>query len=276
MKGIRSTYFRAFRLVLAVSGIFIAASMLFSGVLQAQKVESLPKPTDYVSDYAHVLSPEAIARLDSIASQLDHSQANAQIAVVTVHTLDGDDSADYATTLFETMKIGKNGSDRGVLLLFAIDDHKRSIKVGYGLEGILTDARTGDIGRAMVPALRANDYDGALTLGVTQIAQVIAADAKVTLDDAPMAAAPVPQHHSSGMNWVKVIIVLIVIALYLMRVLGSWGIFGLWGLGLFGGGRGSGGSNWGGGSFGGGSGGGGGFGGFGGGSFGGGGAGGSW
>lgn len=270
MEGFRRSFSNVFRLLLAASVVFSAAS------LAAQKIDDLPKPTDYVSDNAHVLSREAIARLDQICGELDHSQANAQIAVVTVQTLDGEDAAEYSDQLETKWKMGRKGSDRGVLVLLAVGDHQRRIEVGYGLEGILPDGKLGDIGRAMVPDLRANDFDGAVTLAVGQIAQVIAADAKVTLDDAPMAAAPVPQHHSSGMNWVKVIIVLIVIALYLMRVLGSWGIFGLWGLGLFGGGRGSGGSNWGGGSFGGGSGGGGGFGGFGGGSFGGGGAGGSW
>ena len=34
----------------------------------AEQVEDLPQPTDYVSDFAHVLSPEAIARLDRICA----------------------------------------------------------------------------------------------------------------------------------------------------------------------------------------------------------------
>ena len=148
-------------------------------------MKDLPKPTDYVSDFAHVLSPEAIARLDSICAQLDHSQANAQVAVVTVHTLDGDDAADYANQLEDKWKMGRKGSDRGVLVLLAVDDHKYRIDVGYGLEGILPDGKVGDIGREMVPYLRANDYDGAVTLAVDEIAQVIAADAKVTLTDEP-------------------------------------------------------------------------------------------
>jgi uncharacterized membrane protein YgcG len=63
---------------------------------RTESVASLPQPTDYVSDFAHVLSPDAIARLDSICAQLDHSAANAQIAMVTVHDLNGDDAADYA------------------------------------------------------------------------------------------------------------------------------------------------------------------------------------
>ena len=79
----------------------------------AQSVDSLPKPTDYVSDNAHVLSPEAVAQLDSICAQLDHSQANSQIAIVTVQNLNGDDAADYANQLEDKWKIGKKGSDKG-------------------------------------------------------------------------------------------------------------------------------------------------------------------
>jgi uncharacterized protein len=270
MKGFRRAQSTFVRLLLAVSVVLPAAPMV------AQRVDSLPKPTDYVSDFAHVLSPAAIARLDRICDQLDHSQANAQVAVVTVQTLDGDDAADYANQLEDKWKMGRKGSDRGVLILLAVGDHQRRIEVGYGLEGILPDGRLGDIGREMVPDLRANDFDGAVTLAVDEIAQVIAADAKVTLDEEPALQQPAPQHHSSGIGLIKLIIILIVVALYLFRVLGSWGLFGLWGLGLMS--RGGGGGTGGGGGFGGGDGGGGGggFGGFSGGSFGGGGAGGSW
>jgi uncharacterized protein len=49
---------------------------------------------------------------------------------------------------------GRKGSDRGVLVLLAVDDHKYRIEVGYGLEGILPDGKVGDIGREMVPDLR--------------------------------------------------------------------------------------------------------------------------
>jgi uncharacterized protein len=240
----------------------------------AEKVQDLPKPTDYVSDYAHVLSPQEIVRLDSLCAQLDRSAANAQIAVVTIHTLDGDDSADFATNLFEQMKIGAKGSDRGVLLLFAINDHRRSIKVGYGLEGILTDAKTGDIGRDMVPYLKANDFDGAVTLGVGEIAQVIAADAKVTLQDQPTApiVRPVSQRHSGGSVVFIIIWLVIVFGGAIMRMIfGRRRGFGGGGVWFIGGG---GGGGFGGG--GGGDGGGGGFGGFGGGSTGGGGSDGSW
>ena len=263
-------------MLLPILAVFLAFSTL---ALRAERVEDLPQPTDYVSDYAHVLSPEAIARVDSICRQLDHAQGGAQIAVVTVHTLDGDDTADYATRLYEKMKIGSKATDRGVLLLFAVDDHKRSIKTGYGVEGILPDGKTGDIGRSMVPDLRANDFDGAILLGVTQIAQVIADDAHITLnEDASTAEYNRPMHRGSPVL-AKLILLILVLVFFggfsLLRMLFGWGLFfGGWGNGGWRGGGyngwGGGGGGWGGGS------GGGGFGGFGGGSTGGGGSDGSW
>lgn len=272
MRGFWRTQSTVFRLLLAAFSLFLAFPAL------AQSVDSLPKPTDYVSDYAHVLSPEAIARLDSLCAQLDHSKANSQIAVVTVQSLNGDDAADYANQLEDKWKMGKKGSDKGALVLLAVGDHKYRIDVGYGLEGILNDAKVGDIGRGMIPYLRAGDYDSAVTFAVGRVANVIATDAGVTLTNEPVPVErPEPtEQHSSGLGK-------LLILLFLLMFFGGGSIFRmLLGYGLFssllgGGGRGWGGGGFGGGSgFGGGGGGGGGFGGFGGGGFGGGGAGGSW
>jgi uncharacterized protein len=258
---------------------------------RAERVQDLPQPTDYVSDFAHVLSPDAVARIDSICAQLDHSAANAELAVVTVHDLDGDDAADYANQLEDHWKMGNKGLNRYAMVLLAVADRKYRIEVGYGLEGVLNDAKVGDIGRTMIPDLRAGDYDGAVMLAVGQVAQDIAADANVTLNQnlpvAPAVSQPVEQHDSVLAKLILLILVLVFFGGFsLLRMLFGFGLFfGGWGGGGWrGGGWGGGGSGggglgggWGGGGFGGGSGGGG-FGGFGGagGGFGGGGAGGSW
>jgi uncharacterized protein len=275
MKGFHRTGSLLCRLMLAV--LFLIP---FSGAL-AESVDSLPKPNDYVNDYAHVLSPETIAKLDRICAELDHSQANAQLAVVTVRNLDGQDAAEWANQLEDKWKMGKKGSDRGVLVLLAVDDRKYRIDVGYGLEGILNDAKVGDIGRAMVPALREKDYDAAILGAVGRVAQVIATDAHVTLSDQLPNPPPVRQHQSSGLANLIPFIFLILIFLGFggLRLLFAMGLLNsaLGGRRYGGGGPYIGGGGWGGGGFGGGgSSGGGGFGGFGGGGFGGGGAGGSW
>ena len=162
-----------------------------SVVLTAESVSGLPAPTGYVSDFAGVLSPSTKASLENLCFQVDR-QAHAQIAVVTIKTLDGDQSIDeFATALEDKWKVGPKGSDRGVLMLFSMSPKKWRIEVGYGLEGILNDAKVGDIGRTMVPAASQGDFNTAIPLGVQQIAQVIAADAGVTLN----LAQPIHQYH---------------------------------------------------------------------------------
>ena len=110
----------------------------------------------------------------------------------------------FANDLFHQWKIGEKKTDRGVLLLFAIKEHKWRIEVGYGLEGILNDAKVGRIGREMVPLLKQSDYDSAVSTGVNAVAKVIADDAGVTLAPpaveapSPPAAAAPPQPVASG------------------------------------------------------------------------------
>ena len=155
--------------------------LAWSGSAWGERVQDLPPPTNYVNDFAGVLSPGTLSSLNALCAQVDR-QAHAQIAVVTVKTLDGEPIENFATALEDKWKVGKKGTDRGLLLILATDDRKYRVEVGYGLEGILPDGRVGDIGRAMVPYLRQNDYDGAVTMAVRQIAGVIAADAGVTLN----------------------------------------------------------------------------------------------
>lgn len=152
-----------------------------AAVLTAETVDSLPAPTGYVNDFAGVLSPATVQSVDDLCAAVDR-QAHAQIAVVTIKTLDGDQSIEeFATALEEKWKVGAKGTDRGVLMVLVMNPRRGRIEVGYGLEGILNDAKVGDIGRSMVPAAEQGDYNRAVPLGVGQIARVIATDAGVTL-----------------------------------------------------------------------------------------------
>src|ERR1700687_1176712 len=253
----------------------------------AEPIASL-RPSNYVDDFAGVLDAATQARLNDLCLQVDQ-KAHAQIAVVTVKTLDGQDPVSYAVALYQKWGIGSKGKDRGVLILLAIQDRKYWTTVGYGLEGILPDGKVGGFGREMVPLLRSGDYAGAVTLITSRVASVIAQDAGVTLDNQPpLAPTRHPPSPGGGVAAVVVIFILFFIAVFVLRAIfrgggggrgggsGFWSGL-LWGalLNNMGGGRGGGYGGGGLGGFGGG-GGGGGFGGFGGGSTGGGGGGGGW
>ena len=151
-------------------------------LLSAEPVSQL-HPTDYVNDFAHVLDPTTIAQLDNICQQLDQ-KAHAQIAVVTVNTLDGSDIESYAVALYKQWGIGSKATDHGVLILLAVQDRTYRIEVGYGLEPILPDGKVGGIGREAVPLLRQNDYNGAVSLMTSRVADVIAQDAGTELTGA--------------------------------------------------------------------------------------------
>jgi uncharacterized protein len=245
--------------------VFVAVAMLMlSLTLGAEPVSQL-NPTDYVNDFAQVIDQDTVAQLDNICQQIDQ-KAHAQIAVVTVKSLDGSDIESYAVALFKKWGIGGKATNRGVLILLATQDHRYRIEVGYGLEPILPDGKVGGFGREAVPLLKQNDYSGAVSLMTSRVADVIAQDAGVQLTGARPRVPTAVEQPDTGMS-IGGIVVLVIIGLILLFT--PFGRLLLWGLLL--GGRGGG--YGGGGGFGGG---GGGFGGFGGGSSGGGGASGSW
>ena len=256
--------------------------LAFSALVCAEPISQL-KPTGYVNDFAAVLDQSTKSQIENLCREVD-DKAHAQIALVTINTLDGSDIESYAVDLFHQWGIGSKQTNRGVLILYAIQDHRARIEVGYGLEPILPDGKVGSFQREAIPLMRDKHYDEALLLVTSRVAEVIASDAGVQLTGArPRAPAePVRSEPDSGISAGAVIFIIIVIILVLatpLRSLLFWILFsntfgggrGGWGGGGFGGfGGGGGGGGWGGG------GGGGGFGGFGGGSSGGGGASSSW
>ncbi|MGD0227238.1 MAG: TPM domain-containing protein [Terriglobia bacterium] len=262
-----------FRLLSRGSLFILLLTLVSVAPVHAEQWQKL-NPQGYVNDFAGVINSTTVEKLTQLGMEVDQ-KAKAQIAVVTVKTLDGDTVEDFANHLFQKWGVGFKGTDRGVMVLLATDDHKYWTEVGYGLEPILPDGKVGGFGRSMVPFLRQSDYSGAIVQMVVQIAEVIAQDSHVSLDSLA-GATPAAEDgkgqvsHLTGGEIIFLLILVIIVGPFLLKFLGPWFFTSL----LMGGG-GRGGGGWSGGGFGGG-GGGGGFGGFGGGSSGGGGAGGSW
>src|ERR1039457_2202920 len=173
----------------------------------AEPIASL-RATNYVNDFAGVLDAATLARLNDLCHQVEQ-KAQAQIAVVTVKSVDGQDVVSYAVALYQKWGIGAKGKDRGVLILLATQDHKYWTTVGYGLEGILPDGKVGGFGREMVPLLKSGDYAGAVTLITALVTSVIAQDAGVTLENQPRVAEPRRQPGPGlGLVWVVILVVI--------------------------------------------------------------------
>jgi uncharacterized protein len=195
-----------------VYGAAVSLALLFlcsiSGFAKAESPAKLPQPTSYVSDFAGVIDPASKQNIEDIASQVA-AKAHATIIVVTVNSLDGLSIEEFTTQLYDKWKVGPKDTDKGILMVLSIQDRKRRIEVGPGLQGILNDAKVGDIGRSMVPQLQQGQYGPAIQSGVQQLANVIAADAGVAITPpAQQQEAYQPQeqrarHH--GNNWIGLI-----------------------------------------------------------------------
>lgn len=248
-----------------------AAILLLSLPAFAADWKSL-KPQGYVSDFANALDASSKVALEKYAAEVEQS-TGAQLAFVTVSSLENEPIDDVTYTLFRSWAIGKKKDDNGVLFLLSINDRRSRLEIGKGLEAILPDGLDGLLLTQMRPALRQGQYGQALFTAAQSIGSIIAKDKNVTIKAVlPRTRVAEPVTHS--IPWSLIFGAIFLIFLFIRGSRGGGGGGFLPGLilgsMLGSGGRGGGGS-WGGG-FGGGDSGGGGFGGFGGGDSGGGGA----
>ena len=134
---------------------------------------AVPQPSGYVTDLAGVLSPQQAASLNQTLSDYEQKTTN-QIAVLVVKSLEGRDIESYSMEVAEAWKAGQKHKDNGVILLIAPNERKVRIEVGYGLEGVLTDAKSAQIIRNIVaPRFRSGDYYGGIAGAVSAIQAVI-------------------------------------------------------------------------------------------------------
>jgi uncharacterized protein len=161
-----------------VTRLLACLSLGFATALTAQtdttRLRGVPDPRvtsgGWVSDEANHLSASTRARIDSIAAALER-ETSAEIAVAVVDSLEGLEPADAALLLHRRWGVGKRERDNGIILLWSPARRQIFVSVGYGLEGVLPDARTGRIqDREMLPAFRRNDFDAGVVAGVAALA----------------------------------------------------------------------------------------------------------
>ena len=138
------------------------------------------KPEGYVSDFAHVIDPASKSQLESYCASVEQS-TGAQMAFVTIASLQGEPVEDVANTIYRAWGVGKKGKNEGILLLLAIADRRNRLEVGYGLEPILPDGFDGGVLREMRPALRQQQYGQALMAAAETIGSTIAKAKNVTI-----------------------------------------------------------------------------------------------
>jgi len=165
--------------------------VLFGLVLAlAMAVAALEVPflSGRVNDLAGVLPDDAETQIEAELARLEE-ETGAQMAVLTIESLEGDPLEDFSLRVVETWQLGQKGQDNGVLLLIAVSDRKMRLEVGYGLEGVLTDATSRRIlDNVLKPAFRKGDFGGGVLRAVEVASGLIRGEGEAP--DAPPAEPP--------------------------------------------------------------------------------------
>ena len=134
---------------------------------------------------------ECVIRSD-IRDQLNASlqelerKTSAQVLVLTVKSLDGENIENFSLRIAEQWKPGQKGKDNGVLIALAVQDRKYRFEIGYGLEEVLPDSLVGTIGRQyLVPYLKEGDYNKGIYAATIAVANTIASHEGVEISGMP-------------------------------------------------------------------------------------------
>lgn len=146
--------------------LVFAVALVLSYSLAQPKI---PKLEQRVSDFTNTLSFQEWKLLEQILKSFEDSTST-QIAVLMVNSLEGGSIEEYANKVFAANRIGQANKNNGVLLLISKDDRKMKIEVGYGLEGVLTDALSSQITRNEIePHFKDEHYFAGLVTGIDAI-----------------------------------------------------------------------------------------------------------
>ena len=166
--------------------LLLALVLVLGTAHSADGVAPVPPAAGYVTDLTGTLDAAQDAALEQQLAAFE-ARRGSQVVVLIVPSTVPESIEDYAMRVAEQWKPGRRQVDDGAILLIALRDRQLRIEVGYGLEGVLTDAASRRIiDEAIVPRLRAQDLHGAVAAGVDRMMRTI--DGEVL----PPPAAPAP------------------------------------------------------------------------------------
>ena len=153
------------KIYMIIGFLLIAGQLLFA--------VKLPELKMMINDNAGILSANQEQELEKMLRQTELSKS-AEIALLTVSDLGGLTIEDYSMRVVEKWKLGKKDRDNGVLLLVSINDRKVRLEVGYGLEGLLTDAKSSYIiNQIIIPEFRKGNYYTGIKTGLIAVSGLI-------------------------------------------------------------------------------------------------------
>ncbi len=202
--------------------------------------DDIPSYDGPVNDFAQILSADFETELENELTETAAASAGAELAIVTITSLQGDTIENVAQEFFDRWQIGKAELDNGVLLIAAMEERKIRIQTGYGAEPVITDAEAGRIIRNQIsPAFKKGEYETGIRAGVDSILSQFESSPGFTPGVDPLNKSNKLRSAFQSVLWISLITIFfsgafIYVIAWLGRTKAWWpgGLVGL-GIGLF-------------------------------------------
>lgn len=222
-KGLRTA-----RLTAALTVAVLAATLAAAAPVRAadSSAPSLPDYTARVNDYTGTLSDQDKQAIESYLGELE-AQTGAQGAVAVVATTAPLEPVEYKVKLFDKWHPGQKGKDNGFLILVAMRERRVEVATGYGLEGILPDAKVGRIlDREVMPRFKQGDFGGGILAGAKAMGAEIAKESGQTPPGGQPPSLPPAARSLGSLLWLVILIPALVLGgVFLLIVLAALGFF---------------------------------------------------
>lgn len=127
----------------------------------------------HVSDPNGLLGVSARDTIDSLLATLEDSTGH-QVAVVMLPSIGDANPFDFSQALAEAWGVGRKDADDGLLIVYVADQRTIRFHTGYGLEGVMPDARSKRIQTTeMFPHFKEGDTDGGMVAGVRAVCKTL-------------------------------------------------------------------------------------------------------
>jgi uncharacterized protein len=197
-------------------GALLLAGLAATGAAQ-QGLQPIPPLTARVTDLTGTLTEGQRSALEQKLAAFEAAKGS-QLAVLIVPTTKPEEIEQYSIRVVEQWKLGRGEVggrkvDDGALLLVAKNDHRVRIEVGYGLEGVLTDAMSNRIiDETVAPAFRQGNFYGGIDAALDQMMKLIQGE--------PLPPPPPewhPLHHGGGSNLLLLLLFLVIAGSAVLR-----------------------------------------------------------
>jgi len=162
---------------MSIFRFLLMALTLLMASAHAQEFEAVPPLKERVTDKVGMLTENQRDALENVLKDYE-TRTGSQIAILLVSRTEPESIEQYSIRVFDAWKLGRKGTDDGVLLLVAKNNppalRRLRIEAGRGVQGSLTDAQSKRILQDVIaPHFRQNDFYGGLAAGVSAITSLL-------------------------------------------------------------------------------------------------------